>query len=44
MRAAGDTDEQPLVRKGPALRTFIDRELNALGKVAKALDRSPERD
>jgi hypothetical protein len=42
MRAASDADEQPLIRKGPALRTCIDKEFDALGKVANALNRSPE--
>ena len=42
MRAASDADVQLLVRKGPALRTSIDEEFNAPGKVAKALNRSTE--
>ena len=38
MRAASDADVQLLVRKGPALRTFVGKEFDAPGKVAKALN------
>lgn len=37
-----DTGETLLIRKGPALRTFIDKEYEALAKVAKALNLSPQ--
>jgi tripartite-type tricarboxylate transporter receptor subunit TctC len=37
-----DAGEQTLIRKGPALREYIDREYDALGKVAKALKLTPQ--
>lgn len=36
-----DSGEALLIRKGPALRSFIDKEYEAIGKVAKALNLSP---
>jgi tripartite-type tricarboxylate transporter receptor subunit TctC len=37
-----DAGEQLLIRKGPALRQYIDKEYEALGKLAKALNLSPQ--
>ena len=37
-----DAGEEVLIRKGPALRESIDREYDALGKVAKSLNLSPQ--
>jgi len=37
-----DAGEQLLIRKGPALRQYIDKEYDALGKLAKALNLSPQ--
>ena len=37
-----DAGEEVLIRKGPALRESINREYEALGKVAKALNLSPQ--
>jgi tripartite-type tricarboxylate transporter receptor subunit TctC len=37
-----DAGEEVLIRKGPELRASIDREYEALGKVAKALNLSPQ--
>jgi tripartite-type tricarboxylate transporter receptor subunit TctC len=37
-----DAGEQLLIRKGPALRQYIDTEYEALGKLAKALNLSPQ--
>ncbi len=37
-----DAGEQLLIRKGPALRQYIDKEYEALGKLAKALNMSPQ--
>jgi len=37
-----DAGEQLLIRKGPALRQAIDKEYEALGKLAKALNLTPQ--
>src|ERR1700682_6509069 len=37
-----DAGEQVLIRKGTALRQYIDKEYEALGKLAKALNLSPQ--
>jgi len=37
-----DAGEQLLIRKGAALRQYIDKEYEALGKLAKALNLSPQ--
>jgi tripartite-type tricarboxylate transporter receptor subunit TctC len=37
-----DAGEQLLIRKGPALRQYIDREYEALGALVKALNLSPQ--
>ena len=37
-----DAGEQLLIRKGPALRQYIDKEYDALGKLAKALNLTPQ--
>ena len=37
-----DAGEQLLIRKGPALRKYIDNEYEALGKLAKALSLTPQ--
>jgi len=37
-----DAGEQLLIRKGPALRQYIDKEYEALGKLTKALNLSPQ--
>ena len=37
-----DAGEQLLIRKGPALRQYIDKEYDALGKLVKALNLSPQ--
>jgi len=37
-----DAGEQLLIRKGPALRQYIDKEYEALGKLAKALNLAPQ--
>jgi tripartite-type tricarboxylate transporter receptor subunit TctC len=37
-----DAGEQLLIRKGPALRQYIDTEYEALGRLAKALNLSPQ--
>jgi tripartite-type tricarboxylate transporter receptor subunit TctC len=37
-----DAGEEVLIKKGPALRESINREYDALGKVAKALNLSPQ--
>ena len=37
-----DAGEQLLIRKGPALRQYIDKEYDALGKLAKALNLAPQ--
>ena len=37
-----DAGEQLLIRKGPALRQYIDKEYEALGKLVKALNLSPQ--
>jgi tripartite-type tricarboxylate transporter receptor subunit TctC len=37
-----DAGEQLLIRKGTALRQYIDKEYEALGKLAKALNLSPQ--
>jgi tripartite-type tricarboxylate transporter receptor subunit TctC len=37
-----DAGEQLLIRKGPELRRYIDREYDALGKLAKALNLTPQ--
>ena len=37
-----DAGEQLLIRKGAALRQYIDKEYDALGKLAKALNLSPQ--
>jgi tripartite-type tricarboxylate transporter receptor subunit TctC len=37
-----DAGEQLLIRKGPALRQYIDNEYEALGKLAKALNLTPQ--
>lgn len=37
-----DAGEQLLVRKGPALRQYIDKEYDALGKLAKSLNLTPQ--
>ena len=42
MRAASDAGELLVIHMGPALRTFVDKEFDALGHVARALNLSPE--
>jgi tripartite-type tricarboxylate transporter receptor subunit TctC len=37
-----DAGEQLLIRKGPALRQYIDKEYEALGKLIKALNLTPQ--
>jgi putative tricarboxylic transport membrane protein len=37
-----DAGEQLLIRKGPALRQYIDKEYEALGKLTKALNLTPQ--
>jgi hypothetical protein len=37
-----DAVEQLLIRKEPALRQYIDKEYDALGKLVKALNLSPQ--
>jgi tripartite-type tricarboxylate transporter receptor subunit TctC len=37
-----DAGEQLLIRKGPALRQYIDKEYDAIGKLVKALNLSPQ--
>jgi hypothetical protein len=37
-----DAGEEVLIKKGPALRESINREYEALGKVAKSLHLSPQ--
>jgi tripartite-type tricarboxylate transporter receptor subunit TctC len=37
-----DAGEQLLIRKGAALRQYIDKEYEAIGKLAKALNLSPQ--
>jgi tripartite-type tricarboxylate transporter receptor subunit TctC len=37
-----DAGEQLLIRKGPALRQYIDTEYEALGRLARALNLSPQ--
>jgi putative tricarboxylic transport membrane protein len=37
-----DAGEQLLIRKGPALRQYIDREYEALGKLAQAMKLTPQ--
>ena len=37
-----DAGEQVLIRKGPALREYIDKEYEALGRVARSLNLTPQ--
>jgi tripartite-type tricarboxylate transporter receptor subunit TctC len=37
-----DAGEQLLIRKGPELRRYIDKEYDAIGKLAKALNLAPQ--
>jgi hypothetical protein len=37
-----DAGEQLLIRKGPAFRQYIDTEYEAVGRLAKALNLSPQ--